>query len=35
MSILLADYTNIFMSSKYVHSLQTVINQELTFVSNG
>ena len=32
-SILFADDTNMFMSSKDVHSLQTVINQELTLVS--
>ena len=31
--ILFADGTNMFMSSKDVHSLQTVINQELTLVS--
>ena len=33
LSILFADDTNMFMSSKDVHSLQTVINQELTLVS--
>ena len=32
-SILFADDTNMFMSSKDVHSLQTVINQELILVS--
>ena len=32
-SILFADDTNMLMSSKDVHSLQTVINQELTLVS--
>ena len=32
-SILFADDTNMFRSSKDVHSIQTVINQELTLVS--